>query len=203
MNLKTNQILDLKRIVDVISRFEGVAGVLLFGSIARGDYDKYSDYDLLVIFEDKFSMWKSWDDLFKAVSNLRMNLHIIPESLEEFKNANSVFLDELSKHGKVLFARVPLEVFLKPVKLKRFCLIFYDMADLSYKDKMKVSYFLYRKGGGGAVVKAGGAKLNECCILVQDSAAEEIIAFLSDFGVKARKLEIALNEENLKAFLVQ
>jgi predicted nucleotidyltransferase len=195
--LKAKQTLDLKVVVDVISRFDGVVGTLLFGSMARGDYDEYSDYDLLVIFEDKPSMWESWDDLFKAVSGLGMNLHVIPESLEEFKNASPVFLEEIFKHGKVLFARVPMEVSLKPVKFEPFSLIFYSMAGLSYRDKMKVSYFLYRKGGGGAVAKARGTKLNEGCILIPQGAADDVTAFLSDFGIKAKKLEVGLSEESL------
>ena len=195
MSLKTKHILDLKGIVDVISRFEGVVGVLLFGSVVRGDYDEYSDYDLLVIFEDKPSMWQCWDDLFMAVGSLGMNLHVIPETLEEFKNANPVFLEELFKYGKVLFARLPLEVFLRPVKLRPFCLFFYDMTGLSYKDKMRALYFLYRKGGGGAVAKAGGTKLSESCILVPSNAAKEIIDVLSDFKVETRKLEIYVSEE--------
>ncbi|MEM2901888.1 MAG: nucleotidyltransferase domain-containing protein [Candidatus Bathyarchaeia archaeon] len=198
MSLKTNQTLDLKRVIETISRLEGVAGILLFGSAARGDYDEYSDYDLLVLFEEKSSMWKSWDDLFKATSSLDMRLHVIPETLEEFKTANPVFLEELSKHGKVLFARFPMEVSLKHVTLKPYTLIFYSMTGLSYRDKMKASYFLYRKGGMGAVGKAGGAKLNEGCILVPESAAEEITAFLSRLSVKFRRLEVKVSEESLK-----
>ncbi|MBS7648028.1 MAG: nucleotidyltransferase domain-containing protein [Candidatus Bathyarchaeia archaeon] len=165
---------NLNRVVDLISRFEGVLGILLFGSMARGDYDEYSDHDLLIVFKDKSSMWKSWDNLFEVVSSLRMNLHVIPESLEEFKTANPVFLEELFKHGKFLFARFP----------------------------MKVSYFLYRKGGGGVVTKVGGIKLNEGCVLIPKSAAEEIVGFLKDFGIKTRKLEVGLSDKWLKAFSI-
>ena len=34
-------------------KFQGVVGIVLFGSQARGDYDEFSDYDLLVLFENK------------------------------------------------------------------------------------------------------------------------------------------------------
>jgi len=118
MSLKEEQVSSLKRVVEVLSKFDGVVGIILFGSYARGDYDEYSDYDLLVIFEDKTSMWNSWKDLFRAVGNLKMNLHVIPETMEEFKRANPSFQEELIKHGRVLYAKLPMEVYLKPVKLE-------------------------------------------------------------------------------------
>jgi len=59
--------LDLSEIVDVVSKVQGVVGIFLFGSLARGDFDEYSDYDLLVVFEDKVLMWRSWDELFRVV----------------------------------------------------------------------------------------------------------------------------------------
>jgi len=117
-------------------------------------------------------------------------LHVIPQTLGELKAANPVFLDELFRHGKVLFARFPFEVFSRSVKLKPFCLIIYDMSGLSYRDKMKVVYFLYKKGGGGAVAKMGGIKLTEGCVLVPSDVGDEIIDKLSAFGVDAKKLEI-------------
>lgn len=36
-------------------------------------------------------------------------------------------MDELSRNGRVLFARLPLEVFSKPARLRSFYPIFYNM----------------------------------------------------------------------------
>lgn len=195
MRLKERHTLDLDSVVDVISRIHGVVGVFLFGSFARGDYDEYSDYDVLVLFEDKALMWQNWDELFQSVGNLKMNLHVIPETLQELKAASPVFLDELVTHGKVLFARFPFEVFSKPVKLEPFCLIIYDMSGLSYRDKMKAVYFLYKKGGRGAVAELGGKRLSDGCVLVPSSVGDEIMGKLSALGVNARKLEIYMSED--------
>jgi hypothetical protein len=148
-------------------------------------------------------MWQSWDELFQAVGDLKLNLHMIPETLEELKTANPIFLNELFKHGKVLFARSPLEVFLKPVKLNSFCLISYDMSGLSYRDKMKVIYSLYRKGGAGALATMGGTKLSDGCILIPSTASDAITALLSSFNVETKKLEIYVNENSFKAWLGQ
>jgi predicted nucleotidyltransferase len=203
MKLKEKHILDLSKIVNAASKIQGVIGILLFGSLARGDYDEYSDYDLLVLFEDKTLMWRSWDELFQAVSDLKLNSHVIPETLEELKTANPVFLNELFKHGKVLFARLPLEVFLQPLKLESFCLISYDMSGLSYRDKMKVIYSLYRKGGVGAVATMGGIKLSDGCVLIPNSASDEITAILNSFDVETKKLEIYVSENSFETWVGQ
>jgi len=203
MKLKEKHTSDLNEIVNIASKIQGVTGILLFGSLARGDYDEYSDYDLLVLFENKALMWQSWDELFQAVGNLKLNLHVIPETLEELKSANSTFLNELSKHGKVLFARIPLEVSLQPVKLKPFYLISYDMSGLNYRDKMKVTYFLYRKSGVGAIAKTRGIKLSDSCVLIPSSATDEITAMLNSFNVETKKLKIYASENSLEAWLGQ
>jgi predicted nucleotidyltransferase len=203
MKLNEKQTSDLNEIVNAASKIQGVTGILLFGSLARGDYDKHSDYDLLVLFENKTSMWQSWDELFRTVGELKLNLHLIPETLEELKAANPVFLNELLKHGKVLFARAPLEVFLQPVKLNPYCLISYNMSSLNQLDKMRVTYFLYRKNGAGAIAKTGGIKLSDGCILIPNSASDEITATLNSLNVETKKMEIYASENSLKAWLDQ
>lgn len=201
MRLEERHVLNLNRVIDVVVGVRGVVGVFLFGSFARGDYDAYSDYDFIVLFKDKASMWQNWDELFEAVGSLKMNLHVIPETLEELKTANPVFLEDLFKHGRVLFARLPLEVFVKPVKLEPFCLILYDMGGLSYKDKMKAVYFLYRKQGVGTVASVGGIKLSEGCLLIPSSASDRIIDRLVSLGVKTKKLTIYISEDIAKSQL--
>lgn len=199
--MKEKHISDLNEIANAASKIQGVTGILLFGSLARGDYDEHSDYDLLVLFENKESMWQSWNELFQAVGNFKLNLHMIPETLEELKSANPAFLNELFKHGKVLFARAHLEVSLQPVKLKPFCLISYDMSGLTYRDKMKVTYFLYRKNGVGAVARTKGIKLSDSCILTPTNTADEITSKLSSLNAETKKLEIYASEDSLEAWL--
>lgn len=192
MQLKEQQKLDLNKIVNSISKIPNVVGIILFGSQARGDFDEFSDYDLLILFENKALMWQTWDELFSVISDLKMNLHAIPETLEELKNANPVFLEELSKYGKILFAKTPLEVHLKPQNLEPFSLITYDMHLVSYALKMKASYFLYAKGNAGAVAKAGGTKISDGCIIIPSSKTDQIIGFLTSLGVQIKATPIFL-----------
>ena len=203
MRLKEQQKLDLNKIVNSVSNIQSVVGIVLFGSRARGDYDEFSDYDLLVLFENKPLMWETWDELFQVVGSLNMNLHAIPETLEELKNANPVFLDELFRHGKVLFAKMPLEVCLQPLNLKSFSLITYDMRNVNYADKMKASYFLYSKRGAGALAKAGGIKISDGCIIVPSDMADEIILVLTSLGIQTIKTEIFINPDMTKSWPTQ
>jgi len=199
LRLRERHVLDLGKIVDAVSKINGVVGVFLFGSLARGDFDEFSDYDLLVVFEDKELMWKHWNALFEAVGALRLNLHAVPEALEELKAANPVFLDDLFKFGKVLYARFPFEVFAGPVGLESYCLVVYEMVGLSVRDKMRVVHFLFRKGGVGELGRVGGLRLGEGCLLVPSKACDVIVEGLKGFDVSARKLETYVNRDRVKA----
>lgn len=70
MQLRSEVESDLDSLVKAIADVEGVVAVILFGSRARGDYDEYSDYDLLVIFEDDEVMWRNRRKLFENVGKL-------------------------------------------------------------------------------------------------------------------------------------
>ena len=203
MKLKEQQKLTLNDFVNLVSTIQGVVGIVLFGSQARGDYDEFSDYDLLVLFENKRAMWESWDGLFQVVGNLKMNLHAIPETLDELKEANPVFLDELRNSGKVLFAKMPFEVYFQPLNLKPFTLITYDMRNVNYPDKMKASYFLYSKEGKGVIAKAGGTKISDGCVIVPSASAEEIVKVLASFGVQTVKTEVFVNPEVYRSWPTQ
>lgn len=183
MRLEKERILDLGRLVDSLSTVRGVVSIILFGSIARGDYDEYSDYDLLVLFESRDAMWASWDSLFEKVGRLSLRTHVIPETLDELKSANPVFLDEIEKHGRVLFARFPFDLPVKAPRLEAYRLITYRMSGLDYRSKMRLLYRLYEKGGKGIVGEGGGFKLGEGCLLIPETFGKETIAAIS--GSKA------------------
>ena len=52
----------LPELVGAIKTVEGVVGIILFGSAARGEADEGSDIDLLVLFEDEDKMRRNeWE----------------------------------------------------------------------------------------------------------------------------------------------
>jgi len=99
----------LDDLVDSLKKIDEIVGIVLFGSAARGDFDEGSDYDLLIVFSDKKSMWKRWDELFGIVGNAKANIHAIPKGLDEFKRSNPVFLEQVYSQGRVLYSKSPFE----------------------------------------------------------------------------------------------
>lgn len=193
MNLKEKLEYDLNDLVEAISSIKEVLAIILFGSIARGDYDEYSDYDILVIFKDKESMWKNWDELFKRVGRLNLLVHCIPKSLEEFLKSEPTFLNEIFRNGKLLYIKYPFQAYMRPLDLKPYKLITYNMSGLRQEDKMKFYYKLYGKNSSsniGLVKKVGGIKVSEGCLLMPEDSFEIIKDILNKFNVKFNVIEI-------------
>ncbi|MEM0118126.1 MAG: nucleotidyltransferase domain-containing protein [Conexivisphaerales archaeon] len=187
MKLEQEQGSILAEIVNTISSFKEVIGIILFGSRARGDYDEYSDYDVIVLFASKDDMWKEWDSLFEATSRMKINLHVIPQTIEELKSANPAFLEELNMHGRLLYAKYPFEAFFKQPQLKEHCILSYDMSHLSYRKKMKIEYELY---GKGMLKKLGGKRLGKGVLILPSSSAKHVAKMLEEEGASVQLLSI-------------
>jgi predicted nucleotidyltransferase len=110
MKLKSKSESDLDKLVDAISRVEGVLAIILFGSRARGDYDEYSDYDILVVFKDDEMMWENRKKIYENVGPLRLLTQILTRSMRELKEETEpTFLESIMRHGKLLYMRYPFQ----------------------------------------------------------------------------------------------
>jgi len=77
------------------------------------------------------------------------------------------------------------------------------MHGLSYWDKMRVVYFLFRKGGVGEPGRVLGFRVGEGCLLVPSKACDVIVEGLKGFRVSTRKLEIYVSGDRVKALFGQ
>jgi len=175
---------------------QGVVGIVLFGSLARGDADEYSDIDLLILFEDRASMKKGWDEVFRATGPMRLNINAIPETLDELANANPIFLRELEKDGKILYSRDPFRTAMRSPATREFSIVSYRLSSLSYPEKMRVLYRLYKGKGGGMVGNSGGMKLGPGLVLVPMDARREVVDLLGSRGAKCRSIDVLVEEKD-------
>jgi predicted nucleotidyltransferase len=196
--LDEKQSSNLAELVERMAPLQGLVGIILFGSVARGDADEYSDYDLLILFRDRASLRKAWDAVFEATGSMKLSIHAVPETLEELGKANPVFLRELEKHGKVIYSRFPFAARLAPTLGREYSLVSYDLATLSYKEKMRILYRLYEAGGQGVVGRRGGAKLSSGCLMIPTGAASEVVGILKSGGARAVRLDVLLEGEGVE-----
>jgi len=84
----------------------GVLKIILFGSLASGDIDTYSDLDLLVIMPS-IRTSKEWINLIYKNLERKVALDLIVYSQEEFKKElpQSCFLQNILKEGKVIYEK--------------------------------------------------------------------------------------------------
>jgi len=177
---------DLGRLVDAITRVDGVLGIILFGSAVRGERDEYSDYDLLVLFRDEKSLWSQWNTLFEQVGELRLLIHLIPKTLQEFtETTEPTFLESVRKDGKILYLKYPLEAPVHILGLKPVTLIAFSMTNLTQSKKMALTYRLYgkKKGASGILSAYGGRRVGPGCLLVPTEHAARILEVLREYKV--------------------
>jgi len=110
---------NLSNLVEAIACVEGVVAIILFGSRARGDYDEYSDYDLLVVFQNENIMWKNRRKLFENVGKLGLFAQVLTRSIKELaEKTEPTFLQNVLDQGTLLYPSYPLKApaFLRNLK---------------------------------------------------------------------------------------
>jgi predicted nucleotidyltransferase len=58
---------EARRAGDALRR-NGVSRIIVFGSLARGEADRHSDLDLLVVWETSLGRWERLDAVWKAIN---------------------------------------------------------------------------------------------------------------------------------------
>jgi predicted nucleotidyltransferase len=108
MRLRGELEFDLDRLVGAITAVKGVVAIILFGSRANGDYDEYSDYDLLVIFESDEVMWKNRRKLYENIGKLNLFTQVLTRSVREFnEKTEPTFRQNVLQHGVLVYLRHP------------------------------------------------------------------------------------------------
>jgi predicted nucleotidyltransferase len=84
--------------------------LLLFGSRARGEARRDSDYDLLLIAESDVPRWKRPVPVYIAISDLEIPAEIFwwtEEEIEEWCDVKTHYIHNAMKEGIVLHEKIP------------------------------------------------------------------------------------------------
>jgi len=187
---------DLDRLVEAISTIEGVVAIILFGSRARGDYDEYSDYDLLVVFQNDGVMWKNRRKLYENVGKLGLFTQVLTRSVEELaEKTEPTFLQNVLAQGVLLYLRYPFRAPALLQSLTPMTIVSYSLNGLDHNEKMKAIYRLFGKkaknhSSKGMVEQGGGKKLGDGCFVIPTENLTAITKVLDHFNVQFKAIPI-------------
>ena len=195
---------DFLSILAAKTKVSKIKSIILFGSVARGDYRKDSDIDLFIDINSKDK--KEIDDYVKNALN---EFEIKSERswhLKGIKNAIQPIVDdlsnkkwdelrsEISSYGKVLFGNL----IIPNKKNSNLVLIEYNISKLKQKDKMNIirEVYGYKNKKNGKVYEHKGI-IDECNgekvangIILQAENYKKVLDFLrkNNIPIKIRKL---------------
>jgi len=207
---------------DLIFRFarhasvNEVAYIFLFGSVAKGDADRRSDIDILIVL-DTYS--KNIEDMEARtrVSELALTLEKEYDRNVQivFTNKNYTGLDEhfienVLKDGILLYAKSP-SINIRGLDLEQYVMIIFSLENLNAKDKMKVKRTLYghttkKKVKGriyvsekiGLVQKLQGLRIGAGIIAIAPKMVPQLENELSKLKIKFQKIDFLLTKDSLK-----
>lgn len=98
----------IEDIRDLIAQKVSPLKIILFGSHARGDNNKESDLDLLIIMESSLPRHKRSKEIRILLSKYIFGKDILvytPEEIEEWRGVPDAFITTAIKEGKVLYEK--------------------------------------------------------------------------------------------------
>lgn len=188
--------LSLSEVVNAIKTVEGVVGIILFGSVARGDYGEGSDIDLLIIFRDENVMRRNeWEATRRIPSGVfAQSICVCPSMLQA---VNPVFLRSVLEDGIILYMQHPFVLRLKSANTTPYLLISYTLESLSQGEKQKIDYKLFGRVVGqrsyeGVVKKYGGKRLGRGCFLIPKESSDYVLNLLKEYKLSYELMEVYL-----------
>ena len=159
---------EIEHVVNKIRDINGVAGIALFGSYSRGDYDEGSDIDLLVVFRDKTTLEKGSKRMYRATAETDLLFQVIGLTMEELKN--SPLLDSVLREGKIYCVEQELRSVLTRTH-KPYALVTYSTANLKAKERVTFTHKLEGRRRGkyrydGLIDRLGGFKVGRGVLMV-------------------------------------
>lgn len=161
----------LKKISGALSEIKEVKVIILYGSLARGEFTSRSDIDLFIIVS-KDEKDKIEERIIELENQLKRSIQPTIRTEEQIKTTDSGLLQNIFQEGKILFLR---EYFDFPVSFlleqRPFVIYRFDISNLKQNRKAQFNRELYgyrdkKYKYEGLIHKVEGSKLSSGCIIV-------------------------------------
>jgi predicted nucleotidyltransferase len=195
---------------------DGVAHIFLFGSAAKGEADRRSDVDLLIVLDtygDDYEESKTKT----MISDLALTLEKqydrriqIVFTNKGYKGIDAYFIEKVLKEGVLLYSKTPV-IAIDGLNAESYSLIVYSLEKLNQKDKMKVKRLLYgsktrkivenrtyENETVGLVQQLQGIRIGSGAIAVPQKGTRAMEDQLTNLNVIYKKVDLWITEDGLK-----
>ena len=171
-------------------RSEAVAGVVLFGSYARGEYGRKSDVDLLVLLDVAGAPEASapGQAMLHSIGGLestwQLPMHLSPllASTQRPHELGPDLLHALGRDGIILYAQAGAVALLQPGGLAPWTVVRFSLARLAPSRRAVVSRRLRGGAGRRGIVQPPGLFLGPGSVLILAQQEQQVTDVLDEAG---------------------
>ena len=129
----------IKKSIEKLKDMDKLDAIVLFGSYARGEEDKSSDIDLLIVL-DSNQPKKYLKEVIRRIGEVDKEGKISPR-LTNLRDYDPSFFQNVLREGRLLFGALVVDN--KRLALKPYRLVNYDLSKLSNSKKVRISRRVY------------------------------------------------------------
>lgn len=186
----------LKKIAKELSKIEDVKAVILYGSLARGEFTSRSDVDLFILTTKDKTQKEIHDKVIELESEIGRNIQPTIRTITELQKTDTGLLQNIFQEGKILYLREPSDI---PsailLQQKPYLIYSFQISSLPQKEKARFNRQLYeqtrkRYKYKGLLQEIGGQKLSAGCVIIPYEQKEKIEKFFKKFKVKFEQLKV-------------
>jgi len=186
----------LKKIAKELSKIEDVKAIILYGSLARGEFTSRSDVDLFILTTEYKTQKEIHDKVIELESEIGRNIQPTIRTIVELQKTDTGLLQNIFQEGKILYLREPSDI---PsailLQQKPYLIYSFQISSLLQKDKVRFNRQLYEQTKKeykykGLLQEIGGQKLSAGCVMIPYEQKEKIEKFFKKFKVKFEQLKV-------------
>lgn len=188
-------------------KYNKIASIILYGSLARHELNDDSDVDICVLFEKGTDIslegviFDYFLDLGKEINRNIQCTFIFPEELDKW---DSNFIENVLAEGKLIYGSKDfIKLFLNKIGLEPFQIVVLNLSNISNASKMRLKRILYGYTSKkrysnkeyiynkkGLIQKYKGQKLGKGTFLIPEKSFPFIKYELSQFDIKFYNIRV-------------